>query len=172
MALPVFGQQNAAQIRMAYGTGYHEGTEEDHADQVFKGVKAEKIGSHDFVDVEGLIFSYRHFIGRSSIPHGRFTAIGREKLWAEKWAKRREYPDPDIIIRSHVHYFGFCGDADWLGVTTPALQGYGSKYGARIASGTVDFGFISFDVHSKELHSVGQAADGCLSADRDEHRRA
>ena len=34
-------------------------------------------------------------------------------------------------------------------IGTPALQGYGSKYGKRICSGTVDFGFIHMDIDEK-----------------------
>ena len=32
-------------------------------------------------------------------------------------------------------------------MTTPGLQGYGSKFGARIMSGTVDIGLVHFDVY-------------------------
>ena len=66
------------------------------------------------------------------------------------WAARGEYPLADVIIRSHVHYHNFCGGSDWLAMTTPALQGYGSKYGARRCTGLVDVGMVHFDIWSKE----------------------
>jgi hypothetical protein len=34
-----------------------------------------------------------------------------------------------------------------LGMTTPALQGFGSRYGARRCTGLVDFGFVTFQVN-------------------------
>jgi hypothetical protein len=51
-----------------------------------------------------------------------------------------------IIGNSHVHYHNFAGGPDWIAMTTPALQGAGSKFGARRCSGKVDFGFITFTV--------------------------
>ena len=66
------------------------------------------------------------------------------------WAERGEYPKADVLIRSHVHYYDFDGDFDWLGMTTPALQGYGSKFGGRKCTGTVDVGLVYFDVKGKD----------------------
>jgi hypothetical protein len=144
-------------IVMSYGTPYHTGMSEDWEDAIAKHKRldglVEKIGGHDTVSVNGLIFDYKHFISSSSIPHGRFTAIAKEKLWNILWAERNEYPNADVILRSHVHYFDFCGGADWLAVVTPALQAYGSKFGTRKPSGTVDFGLIYFDVIDKENYS-------------------
>ena len=52
-----------------------------------------------------------------------------------------------ILGNSHVHYYDYAGGADWLAMTTPALQGLGSKYGTRQCSGTVDFGFVVFETN-------------------------
>jgi hypothetical protein len=153
MAVAAIEQFNAGAIVMSYGTAYHTGVREDHENKIAKQVKALKIGSHDWVDVNGLIFDYRHHVGSSVIPHGRHTAIARERLWAVLWAERGEYPRSDVLIRSHVHYHAYCGGDDWLAMTTPALQAYGSKFGARRASGVVDYGFVSFDVVNRESYS-------------------
>jgi hypothetical protein len=51
-----------------------------------------------------------------------------------------------IVGNSHVHYHNFCGGHDWIAMTTPALQGAGSKFGARRCVGKVDFGFLTFTV--------------------------
>jgi hypothetical protein len=61
------------------------------------------------------------------------------------WAERDLQPKAGIVIRSHVHYFGYCGDARAMMLTTPALQGFGGKYGSRQCSGTIDVGFISLE---------------------------
>jgi len=135
---------------MSYGTGYHTGDDEDFENIIANDIGAVKIGAEDTVDVNGLLINYRHHIGRSSIPHGRHTAVAKEKLWNAIWAERGEYPKADVIIRSHVHYYNYAGGPSWLGMTTPALQGYGSKFGARRVTGTVDVGLIHFDIWSKE----------------------
>jgi hypothetical protein len=140
----------ATEVYMSYGTSYHAGAQEDWENEVAKGAGAVKIGSHDYLDVNGLVFSYRHFISKSSIPHGRATPLARERLWNVLWSEWGEYPKADVLLRSHVHYFAYTGGFGWLGVITPALQGRGTKYGARVCSGTVDFGLIHFDVTSKE----------------------
>jgi len=134
---------------LAYGTPYHAGQLEDWEDAVAAQVHAEKIGGEDTVDVDGVLINYRHHIGRSGIPHGRHTAVAKEALWNALWNERGEYPRAHIILRSHVHYVSYAGGADWVGITTPALQGYGGKYGTRIMSGTVDIGMIVIDVIGK-----------------------
>jgi hypothetical protein len=135
---------------MSYGTGYHTGDDEDFENIIADDIGAVKIGAEDTIDVNGLHINYRHHIGRSGIPHGRHTAVAKEKLWNQIWAERGEYPKADVIIRSHVHYYNYAGGPGWLGMTTPALQGYGSKYGARRMTGTVDVGLVYFDIWSKE----------------------
>jgi hypothetical protein len=147
MATEIIKSIGAKKIVMTYGTGYHCGALEDFEDRVAKDVKAEKIGGHEWVDVNGVVFDMKHKVGASSIPHGRFTSIAREKLWNGLWAEREESPRSNVIIRSHVHYHVFCGGDGWLALTTPALQGPGSKYGTRQCSGTVDFGLVHFDIN-------------------------
>jgi hypothetical protein len=152
MAAYAIAYAEADKIVMSYGTPYHTGVDEDWEDEVakHKWVQALKIGGHDWIDVNGLIIGYRHKVGSSTIPHGRHTQMAKERLWNLLWAERDEYPRSDVIIRSHVHYFNFCGGDGWLAMTTPGLQAYGSKLGVRAMSGTVDFGLVWFDVWSKE----------------------
>lgn len=152
MVIEAIKQIKAKRIVMTYGTPYHCGLV-DSEDMIAREVKAVKIGGHEWVDVNGLVFDLKHKVGSSSIPHGRFTAIAKEKLWNLLWAEREESPKSHIIIRSHVHYHNFCGSNDWLSLTTPALQGPGSKYGTRQCSGTVDFGVVHFDVNPSGSYS-------------------
>lgn len=140
----------ADKVVMSYGTPYHCGQIEDFEDLVAKGTNALKIESHGFASVEGVRFDYRHFVGNSSVPYGQFTAVAKEKLWAQLWAQRDEYPDCEVVIRSHVHKLAFCGGTDWLALTTPSLQAYWTKYGTRRMSGTVDFGLVWFDIVDKD----------------------
>lgn len=138
---------NAKNIRITAGTPYHVSPEgEDWEDVLAKLVNAHPVKGHLFLDVEGVIFDVKHKVGASGIPHGRHTAVSKERLWNLLWHERDGAPKSDIIIRSHVHYHEFSGNPTHLAMTTPALQGYGSKYGERQCSGVVDIGFVHFDV--------------------------
>ena len=140
-------------IVMSYGTPYHTGRDEDFESPVAGKVGAEKIGEVDNVDLLGTVINYRHFVGRSVIPHGRFTAPAREQLWNLLFAQRGEYPAADVIIRSHVHYYGYSGTGTGVAITTPAMQGYGSKFGMKIATGTVDVGFLTMEIYGPKKYT-------------------
>jgi hypothetical protein len=153
MAVEAIELVESKHIVMTYGTGFHVGRNEDWEDDIADAVKADKIGGHEFIDVNGLLFDIKHKVGSSTIPHGRFTAIAREKLWNVMWTEKQNQESSDVIVRSHVHYFGHCGDGNWLGITTPALQGMGSIYGTRECSGVVDWGFVWFDIWDRENYA-------------------
>lgn len=131
-----------------YGTGYHVSGEggEDWESIVAERCDFKKIGSHESVDVNGCIFDLKHHIGASSIPHGRFTAPAKERLWNVLWNERDLRPKANVILRAHVHYAAFCGEPGWVAMTLPALQGMGTKFGARRCTGTVHWGITIFDV--------------------------
>ncbi|MCJ7761108.1 hypothetical protein MUP59_08230 [Candidatus Bathyarchaeota archaeon] len=149
-AVACINECKANKVLISYGTAYHSGQIEDIEDIIAKDVKAIKIESHGFVSIEGLRFDYRHHVGNTSIPYGQFTPIAKEKLWAQLWAQRDEYPDCEILVRSHVHRLAYCGGTDWLALTTPSLQAYWTKYGTRRMSGTIDFGVVWFDIVDKD----------------------
>ena len=145
--------KNKTSVVMTYGTPYHGGILEDWERFVADEVGAEKIGGHEYPEVNGLVFDMKHKVGSSTIPHGRHTAVARERLWGQLWGERGDAPKGQVIIRSHVHYYDFCGGPGWLALTTPALQSFGSKYGARQCSGLVDFGMLTFDVDADGSYS-------------------
>ena len=155
MAVDAINYAGAPMIGMTYGTPYHTGTLVDHETRIAEKVGAQSIGGHEWFTVAGVTFDCKHKIGSSTIPHGRFTALAREKLWAGLWEARDVNPKSQVIVRSHVHYFVYCGGPDWLGVITPALQGQGTKYGVRQCSGTVDFGLLWFDCQDGRLVDWG-----------------
>lgn len=139
-----------AKFVVTRGTPYHTGSGEDWENQVAAAVGA-KIGEHEWVSVEGVTFDLKHHpAGGSSVPQGRHTAVARDRLWNVLWSEKNLQPKADIFIRSHVHYHTYSGGPEWLAMTTPALQGFGSKYGARRCSGMVDFGFVTFEVNKGE----------------------
>jgi hypothetical protein len=145
IAIAAIRQVDAATNVLTYGTPYHAGTDEDWEAHIAREVGG-TIGGHEWVDVNGLVFDCEHKVGSSQIPHGRYTAVARENVWNLFWAEKDFAPRARVIIRSHVHYHAYCGTPQFLGMTTPALQGPGSKYGVRQCSGVVDFGFITFEV--------------------------
>lgn len=149
MAKVVLEEIDAKKYIFTYGTGYHTGDVSDAEDLLAEYFKA-KIGAHEWVDIEGVIFDIKHHIGSSGIPYGRHTAIAKEKLWNHLWNEHEEQPRADVILRSHVHYHSYSGGTNWMGMTLPALQGYGSKYGARRCNGKVDLGMVNFKVNKGE----------------------
>ena len=145
MAAECIGMWGAESIVLTFGTPFHTGQDEDWETVLAREVGAVKIGSHEWVEVEGVVFDCKHKTSSSIIPHGRHTGPARDVLWNALWAELGVEPRADVFVRSHVHYHTYAGDGRRLVMTTPALQGFGSKYGARQCSGIVDVGLVHFD---------------------------
>ena len=136
-------------IVACYGTTYHVAEDGDDAENIVaRDCGFTSIGSHEWPSVNGHVFDLKHKIGSSSIPHGRHTAVARDMLWNELWSdsERGLQPRAKTLIRGHVHYHQFCGNGHRLGMTLPALQAMGTKYGSRECSGLVDWGVVHFDI--------------------------
>jgi hypothetical protein len=131
---------------LTYGTPYHTGSDTD-----YERVLADRLGAdikgHQWIEVNGTTFDIKHKIGGSSVPYGKNTQISKDRLWNYIWSEYDEQPKSDVFIRSHVHYFTYCGEDNWLGIVLPALQGQGSKFGARQCSGIVHFGVVWVDCY-------------------------
>lgn len=149
MAADFLARINTKNVYVTYGTPYHSGSTEDWEYTVTNLLGCDDPYAQLDLEVNGLMFNFKHKVGGSSIPHGRATALLREKLWNTLWAERGEFPKAQVVVRSHVHYHVYAGNYDGLAMTTPALQGYGSKFGTRQTSGTVDYGFVYFEVSDK-----------------------
>ena len=149
MAATCINLCDAKKVVLTRGTPYHVGSQEDWEDELADKVNAFKVGDHEFYEVNGVTFDVKHHIGSSTIPHGRHTAMARDAMWNAIWAEYEMQPKGQIILRSHVHYYSRSGGVDWEGFTLPALQGMGSKYGAKICSGLIHWGLIWFDVYNK-----------------------
>ena len=149
MATELIDMWGAKQIYMIYGTPSHTGVNEDWERDIATNLKAE-IHGQMFVTVEGVTFHIKHKIGSSSIPHGRHTATARDRLWLAIWEEEQNWPKADVILRGHVHYHQYCGGPAWLGMTCPALQAAGTKYGSRQCSGVVHFGVTLFEIDGND----------------------
>jgi hypothetical protein len=146
MSVDIFKRYKLGDIFMAYGTPYHTGKSEDWERQIAREVGAVKIGGEDDIEVNGAIINYKHHIGRSSIEHGKHTAIAKDRLHNLLWAERGEFPKANVLVRAHVHYYKYAGGFDWVAMTLPASCAYGGKYGTRIMSGLVDCGFVIVEI--------------------------
>jgi len=149
MAAAAINYCGADKVVITRGTPYHVGKKEEWENDLADQVKCNKIGDHEFYKVNGVIFDIKHHIGSSAIPHGQFTPVARDRLWNLIWSEYEMQPKADILIRSHVHYFLGMMGVDYEAYVTPALQGMGSKYGAKICSGLVHWGLIWFDIYDE-----------------------
>ena len=104
-----------------------------------------KVSGHLFLDVNGCVFDIKHKVGKSTIPHGRLTPLIRAAMWNTIWNAIGRQPKARFFVRSHVHYYESWKNSHWEGVITPAFQ-YNTTFGIRECEGTVDIGFIYFDV--------------------------
>jgi hypothetical protein len=131
---------------MTYGTPYHTGAWEDFEEMVARDTKA-SIHPHAYVDVNGVIISLKHKVGNSSVPHGKATAILKQAVWNDAWTRDfKEHPKANVFIRSHVHWYQAIDQGATYFFNTPALQGMGSKYGARQCDSVVHWGAIIIEI--------------------------
>lgn len=139
---------DAKEIVIVAGTPYHTGKGEKF-EEILAGALKARFKLRAFLNINGSIWDVRHKIGGSTIPHGRLTAVLREKLWNNLWAARGNQPEANVTLRAHVHYHigGFY--RGWVGMTLPALQAPTTEYGQLDCSGTVDWGMVLFDVTKK-----------------------
>jgi hypothetical protein len=144
MAACCIREAKARRIYVISGTPYHTGREDDYEADLAREVGAAHYGAHEWIDCEGVIFDVRHKVSSSVIPHGRNTGPNRAALWNSLWAERGIQPRAQVIVRSHVHYHVYSGDARRLVITTPALQAW-TKYGSKECEGTNDIGLVNFD---------------------------
>lgn len=140
---------NPKEIAMTFGTPYHTGMHEDFEKEVAKRLGA-TIESRLERVIEGVRIEARHYLSSYNAPQSKFTALAREDVWRLIWSERTQKEPPHIILRSHLHSFGFCGDEYSLAIMTPGLQGLGSKFGSRICSKTVSIGLIVIDCENGE----------------------
>jgi len=150
MAAQAFAMFGAKKYLMTYGTPYHTGKEEDWEQNVADILQCPIHGNHFFSPSgSNVVVHLKHKIGSSTIPHGRHTAVAKDKLWLDIWHEAQNWPKANMIVRSHVHYWNYCGGPGWTAMTLPALCGAASKYGSRQCSGVVDFGIVWFEIDEK-----------------------
>ena len=142
MAIEALEVLEAGYMSMVYGTPYHTGQAEDFEVDVAKHFGC-KIGSHEWENVNGCTFDLKHKQSNCKNPA---TSIWNEIVDNREWAVLGEQPKADVLVRAHTHRFCHIRIEDCIGISIPALQAYGTKFGARACSRKVQFGLVALDV--------------------------
>ena len=142
MAIEALEVLEAGGMVMVYGTPYHTGQVEDFEVDVAKHFGC-KIGGHEWENINGCIFDLKHKQSNCKNPA---TSIWNEIVDNREWAVLGEQPKADVLVRAHTHRFCYLKIEDCIGISIPALQAYGTKFGARQCSRKVQFGLIALDV--------------------------
>lgn len=136
------------EIAITRGTCYHTGRDEDWEDGVARELKAH-IYNHLFIDVNGTGISARHFIGGTSIPHGKATALLKTQISNDQWIREyKDHPKANIFLRGHLHRNVIVDEPANLSIVAPSLQGW-TDFGAKTCSLPVHFGIIILDIDAK-----------------------
>jgi len=79
------------------------------------------------LEIEGIKFHIRHVVSGSATPYGSMI---RKEAVRQVWVDESNgIEPPDVVIRSHVHYYQVDQDERVMGIVTPALQLPFSVYG-------------------------------------------
>lgn len=142
MAVECANKIQADHYIMTFGTPYHCGNNEDFELDIAKHLGC-KIGGHEWERVNGVVFDLKHKQSNCKNPS---TGLFNEIVDNREWAGVGEQPKADVLVRSHTHRFCIHRVEDTIGISTPSLQTYGTKFGARQCSRKVQFGMIALDV--------------------------
>ena len=157
MAYDVISHIKSSQYFMTYGTSYHTGEAEDFEKPIANKLRILNKNKNIAViydelrlDVEGLIFDFRHFINGSPSTISKNNAILRQQEIEIVKAYSSGEKCSDVLIRSHRHQ---STDASGLlpntrVFVTPALKISGERYG-RVCDGIINVGFLLFEVESR-----------------------
>lgn len=147
IAIRCIEETDASRIYIARGTDYHVGPHEEWEDVIASRLDA-IIADHLFIQINGRLFDVKHHLGNHSLPHTSLTPIAKEILWNKYIsATSGEQPTADVIVRAHVHKDEFMLHDGCYGVSLPGLQGFGSRFGKKRISRSIDFGFRIVDVY-------------------------
>jgi len=152
MAIEAFNQINASKMYFTYGTAYHTASNsgEDFDKIVANNFKSQIVDELN-LDVDGFIINARHKVGGSSSPYNRAASVAKHRLWDSLYGIRENDVISNLYLRSHVHYFAFCGEINWIAFCLPALQASATKFGARQCVGLTDWGMCLFVIEDGKL---------------------
>ena len=142
MAIEVIKQIGCDKFIFVHGTPYHTGDAEDFEVDIAEHFSS-KIGSHEWEEVNGVVFDLKHKQGNTQNPA---TSLFNDVRDNREWAVLDEQPKADIIVRAHTHRYCILSMEDCTAISIPSLQAYGTKFGSRQCSRKVQFGLMIVDV--------------------------
>ena len=142
MAIEAIEAAEAKEMTMVYGTAYHTGEVEDFEMDIAQHFGC-KIGGHEWEGINGCTFDLKHKQGNCDNPA---TGLWQQIRDHREWAGLEEQPRANVLVRAHTHRFCIIKLEDCIGISIPALQAYGTKFGARQCSRKVQFGLVALDV--------------------------
>ena len=152
IAIEALSYIKAKSMFFTYGTPYHTTSKSgEDFDKIVANAFNATIHDELNLKVENVLFNIKHKVDSSSSPYNRAMPVGKHRLWDALQSLRTEDECPAVYLRSHVHYFSFCGESNWTAFTLPALQANQTKYGSRQCSGITDWGMCLFTVDDDVL---------------------
>jgi hypothetical protein len=103
IAREVLGHIRTKQLYIVRGTGYHTDRQASYEQFVAEAFNRD---AHDELRLEayGTRMHFRHVVGRSDIPYGQYTQVGKELINEILQAEFENYDQADLLARAHVHY--------------------------------------------------------------------
>ena len=146
---------NAKRIYTTRGSDYHVSLRGVPLEEAFgERVGATPIGGYFapyeiYLEEEGVTFNFAHHVGYNQEFY-RSTALTREMALMKLNASHKP-ADPDVIVRSHVHYYWYVGSTSHLTMTTPCwkLQDWFMQRKGP-GGGVPDIGAVRFTVKDGE----------------------
>lgn len=134
---------DAKRFIVTQGSQYHTGASPSLDGMVAKAVGA-KFDDELVLTVKDTSFYFKHWVGVSSNFMYRPTPLAKEmhdtKLIEEDVGKI------DVVVRSHAHYFTYCGFPHTFGVITPCWKGKDNFSRTRMNAFVPQLGWVVFDV--------------------------
>jgi hypothetical protein len=103
MAQEVISQVKTKEHRIVRGTGYHVDLHTSLETRIGKEMGI-KVSDEERLLVHGRRLHFRHVVGRSDIPYGQFTQLGKELINNLLEAYFEDGEPADALFRGHVHY--------------------------------------------------------------------
>lgn len=154
---------DATKFYFTQGTPYHVGEWnvcEEHIAMDLNAEKYESVGTGNYcrevlwLDLDGIVLEAAHHIA-TSVGFYRLTALDREGIFSALNGKdnSKGMPRADLLIRSHVHYFGGAEHESKQIITTPCWElqtRYMRKNSVHRMVPTIGGLFIDVDASAKE----------------------
>jgi hypothetical protein len=135
------------------GTPYHADIHGKSAEEIIaKRMGWDKVGHRLMLNVDGCRIDIRHKTSKTGNLHTGANALQKEMLNNLAKAKDHGRKRPDLMLRGHIHESMELRTPELgVGVSLPALQMEGSKYGKQQCDGWVHFGFHVFKTKGSDI---------------------